>query len=227
MFLDQHPNFAQRLGDFVTQLKRKDFLGTLLLARETLDLVLDMVKRQQWDTPVKMLVTLRGLGRRLILAQPLTLVVGSMIRRVLFLLREEMARAALKARERNERKKHSEKRQMSDDDDDDEDGRATPDSALPSLRGVMAEVHDLDINELPVGHNWKGLKKTMMEAILELRAELDNVNDPIAKQSIEYIHAREMVLVYGLSRAVEAFFLSAHEVCLSSSSFCLVFPCVH
>jgi hypothetical protein len=39
-FLDQNPGFSQRLGDFVTQLKRKDFLGTLLLARETLDLVL-------------------------------------------------------------------------------------------------------------------------------------------------------------------------------------------
>jgi translation initiation factor eIF-2B subunit beta len=189
----------------------------------------DMVKRQQWDTPIRMLLTLRGLGRRLILAQPLELVVGSMIRRVLFLLREEMARVAFKAREKtlNERKKQSRRQEDVEDeevsqsaeeeeDDDGEgaeglDGRTSPESAVPSLRGVMADLHDLDMTELPVGHNWKGLKKTMMEAILELRSELDNVNDPIARQSIEYIHAREVVLVYGLSRAVEAFFVSAHE----------------
>jgi len=164
---------------------------------------------------VRLLVTLRGLGRRLILAQPLALVVGSMVRRVLYLLREEMATAALRAREKAERKERRKRgpahEALQADDDDGDEGRATPDTALPSLRGVMAESHDLDVSELPVGHDWKGLRKRMTEAIVDLRGELDNVNEPIARLSVEYIHAREMVLVYGLSKAVEAFFVSAHE----------------
>jgi hypothetical protein len=57
VFLDQHPYFAQRLGDFVTKLKRKDFVGTLISARETLELIqATLDKQMQWDSPIKLLL---------------------------------------------------------------------------------------------------------------------------------------------------------------------------
>ena len=92
--------FSTRLADFVTALKRRDFRSTVGLARETLELVMDFVRRKQWGSAVDLLKALRGLGRRLIAERPLELIVGCMVRRVLYVLREEMTRVVVRRGEK-------------------------------------------------------------------------------------------------------------------------------
>jgi translation initiation factor 2B subunit (eIF-2B alpha/beta/delta family) len=305
-YLTKYPQFGTRLQDFNTHLKRIDYPSTLTAARETLDLVIDFIRRPpSWEDPVQLLLSLRGLGRRVILARPLDLVVGCMVRRVLFLLREEMTKVARQTREQalQDRRKvqkkpsseaaasssttlsnsaksrlqkastddfedseSSQEDQRGDDDDldegnseerEEEDERPAPRSAgskkaekqsqtgdvyestggaMPSLQNILAESEAIDTSYFslvatsPVhfaqevastsaltqatkgGKSpWRNLKKNIMQHVMELKQELDNVHDPIAKQSVEYIHAREVVLVYGLSHAVQAFLINAHK----------------
>jgi len=266
-YLERNPVFANRLQEFNTHLKRIDFTSTLIAARETLDLTVDFLRRPaSWDDPVQLLLALRGLGRRVIAARPLELVVGCMVRRVLFLLREEMAKVVRQMREqaledRRKVKQPAQKRGQATDDfesnesedvneedeDDEDDEEEAPKTAtkssksverqgfkgdsgsIPTLQAILAESEAVDTsyfslissspihfeadNSIIAGQKspWKSLKKNMLDAVHELRQELENVHDPIAKQSIEYIHAREVVLVYGLSHAVQAFLINAHK----------------
>jgi translation initiation factor eIF-2B subunit beta len=238
----QSEMFATRLADFITALKRKDFKNTIVMARETLDLVLDFLKRKTWHNANEMLLCLRGLGRRLIAERPVELVVGCMIRRVLFLLREEMQRCVTKYRTMISRKNDNKNKHhhhnnndddYNDDEDDDEeeeqdDGDGEQDNdededmkqrgnfmtGMPTLRGVLADQDDMDVvaaASLIPNDQWKDLKRNMVQAVMELKGELDNVTDPIAKQAVEYLHAAENVLVYGLSASVEAFLKSAKQ----------------
>lgn len=282
-YLERHTAFQNKLQVFTTHLKRKDWSSTLVLARETLDLLFDFLVRATWDEPILMLLSLRGLGRTIIRAQPLELVVGCMVRRVLYLLREEMAKVVRQVREETrytpkrggddmESYESSEGREMEEEDEDDQhddsqqgegdedetmttkasknlsrkssskkSGEYEGGSAIPSLQNILVD-GDLESSYFGVSSAdgspsvmtsrpslesapstgsaskkmeekglWQDLKRNMTQAVKELQAELDNVHDPIAKQSIEYIHAREVVLVYGNSNGAVSFLRNAGE----------------
>lgn len=203
-----------------------------------------------------------------------------MVRRVLFLLREAVAKKKFLVREDIKRKAIMESIPPTATDDLDSDAGAPPSSVtpindeepvedlppkrpvssafkrsvsvssqmnnnddekrgtIPSLQNILSkDQEDLDFSSsspMPImltngtitmasvktdPKMWHGLKSTMLEAIDELLVDFENVHDPIAKQSIGYIHAREIVLVYGASRAVFAFLANAHHVVPSFEVF--------
>lgn len=225
-FIKATPAFQAKLNVFVVQLKRKDFANnTQVVAAQTLSLLFEYVKLSEWDNPVAGLIRLRGLGRRLTFASPLELVVSCMVRRVLFLLREELAKGS-----RIRKRKSSMDLDLGSEDES---------SGLPSLREVVDQNEELDTSLFSAfsrlstsvaapaptapapaaaaaaptraGKKWGNLKKTMMQNVMDLQAELDNLEDPISKLSMDYIHAREVVLVYGYSNAIVAFLANARE----------------
>lgn len=221
-FLESCAGFKSKFSLFVVHLKRKDYPTTRLVAQATLNLLNEYVRLSDWENPVISLLRLRGLGRKLTIASPLDFVVSCMVRRVLFLLREELAKGS-----------RLRKRRSSLDLDASED----EDSGLPSVRDLVTRNEELDSSlfasfgrlsagpgfcSTPTpptttsssrvsGKKWGNLKKTMMQNMADLQEEVDNVQDPISKLSLDYIHAREVVLVYGYSKAILAFLGNARE----------------
>lgn len=53
------------------------------------------------------------------------------------------------------------------------------------------------------------LQSAVMEGVAELIDEIDNLHVNIADQAMEYIHADEVILTYGLSTSVEEFLINA------------------
>lgn len=118
-------------------------------------------------------------GIKMMLAQPSETAVGNMVRRVLKIIREEYV-SCLK-------------------------GKSEEGDPQASLHKLLTAEGQLDDFTRPI-HD---LKATVIEAITELRTELDTSTDNIATQSLEHIHSNEVIMTAGKSKTVEAFLKDA------------------
>lgn len=79
---------------------------------------------------------------------------------------------------------------------------ADPQESLHKLLSAEGQKEDY-------GQSVPNLKATVIEAVNELKIELENSADNIAGQALEHIHSNEVILTAGKSKTVEAFLKKA------------------
>jgi translation initiation factor eIF-2B subunit beta len=137
------------------------------------------------------------IGQQLIFAAPLELCIGNVMRRVLFIIREEY----------NEFKEQA----VTEED-------LSTSAAPPMIRrgGSVLLVPNLsdslyvDVSEPDDGfsqpHN---IKQAVLESIRGYIDDLQDIHTPISQQALEHIHEHEVVLTFGRSKTVTEFLKAA------------------
>ncbi|TMW65747.1 hypothetical protein Poli38472_008389 [Pythium oligandrum] len=188
-WLRDWPSVQANVDDLVLSLKRRQLAGSYDTAKRTIMLFSHMLETVKWSTASEIMDKVRGLGHMLTRAHPHELAIGNVVRRVLYIIREEHANA-LKT----------------------ETESATPAAPVSSSRSyqsrtlgsILTPGTDDDLST-PL----EDLQLTVMEGVAELIDEIDTLHVNIADQSMEYIHADEVILTYGLSTSVEEFLKTA------------------
>jgi translation initiation factor 2B subunit (eIF-2B alpha/beta/delta family) len=188
------PSFALTHTRIVKQLlsvslKRRQVSGPYACAKATMELLRNTVGACKWATAAQLMEVVRAVGRELIAAKPSELAVGNVVRRVLFVIREEYAS---KLREQEECVDSS---------------SGTNEVSAPSLETVLGGTQ----SEADFTVQLPDLKQSIIEGLNELKAELEDVNSIICEHAAETIHANEVVLTFGRSDTVEQFLLAAAD----------------
>lgn len=139
----------------------------------------------RWGTALELMGIVKRVGRALVEAQPLELVIGNIVRRILFVIREEHG-TKLKEMRAKQQQEGSTQGPFSLYNGNDETG--------DELKVVVPN-----------------LRTAVMEAIGELQLELDNAYGEICEQALEHIHANEVILTVGCSRTIEKFLKEAAD----------------
>ncbi|RLN55019.1 hypothetical protein BBJ29_006853 [Phytophthora kernoviae] len=191
-WLDEWPTVRDLVDELVLSLKRRHLRGSYETAKMTTKLLSKVLETVKWSTAGEILEKIRQLGHMLTKAHAHELAIGNVVRRVLYIIREE----------------HSNALKISSADA--ANGSATaPVSGPPSSRNnnlsrslgtILTPGTDTDLS-IPIAD----LKLSVMEGIAELVDEIDSLHVNIADQAMEYIHTDEVILTFGLSLSVEAF----------------------
>jgi len=84
-------NIAKAVVGFIPKLKRRHITGSFNVAIQTLGLLREVVRYQtaKWKSAAALMNTIRLVGKVLVEAEPRELAVGNIVRRVLYIIREE------------------------------------------------------------------------------------------------------------------------------------------
>lgn len=195
---------AQSIDHFVSQLKRRQIVGSNQTALETAQLLRTVISNSRWTNAASLIVSLRELAARLLRAQPVGMLctfyssylmnyiefaVGNIVRRVLHLVREEY--------------KNSIKDNIPVTKTNEVSRSLSTDSSMLNL---LAE----SVTPAPdYSRQLFQLKQLIIQGVNEIIEELETVSDTLAQQSLEHIHSNEIIMTYGRSKAVEKFLLAA------------------
>ncbi|KAG5178526.1 eukaryotic translation initiation factor 2B beta subunit [Tribonema minus] len=191
-FLKNWPIVLSQMEKLSVSLKRRQVSGPYHCAKATLELLRYTVGTCKWATAAQLMELIRAVGRELIAAKPSELAVGNVVRRVLFVIREEYT---------------AKLRQAEDAAASGAAAAAAAEVSVPSLETVLGgEQLEADFSApLP------DLKQLIIEGLNELKAELEEMNSVICERAAETIHANEVVLTLGRSATVEQFLLAAAD----------------
>lgn len=125
------------------------------------------------NNPARILEEVRAVGKELVRAFPTELTVGNMVRRILFIIREEYETCTTGA-------------------------DSSGDGGLVRHQPSLGNVLEGEIS-LPDPQKWAhtmppNFKQTIHESIKELVQEIEGIQDQIADQAMEHIHANEVIL---------------------------------
>lgn len=176
---DKRDDLSERIESFISDLKQGTIHGSYNVAFRTVSLLIRVVSQRKWSNAKELMDIVREEGKKMMAAQPSESAVGNMVRRVLKIIREEYA-SALKGKS--------------------EEG--DPQESLHKLLTAEGQIDDYS-------HHFSDLKVTIIEAITELKTELETSAPSIAQQSLEHIHSNEIILTAGKSSTVEAFLKNA------------------
>uniref|UniRef100_H3G7M3 Translation initiation factor eIF2B subunit beta n=1 Tax=Phytophthora ramorum TaxID=164328 RepID=H3G7M3_PHYRM len=194
------PTVRDLVDELVLSLKRRQLRGSYETAKMTTSLLSKVVRIHEqvtWSTAGEILDKIRQLGHMLTKAHAHELAIGNVVRRVLYIIREEHSNALKLSAE----------------------AASGPVSAPPSSRGnnlsrslgtILTPGIDTDLS-IPIADLKLGFDalQSVMEGIAELVDEIDSLHVNIADQAMEYIHTDEVILTFGLSLSVEAFLKTA------------------
>ncbi|ETO81117.1 hypothetical protein F444_04510 [Phytophthora nicotianae P1976] len=184
-WLDEWPAVRELVDELVLSLKRRQLRGSYETAKMTTSVLSKVLETVEWSTAGEILEKIRQLGHMLTKAHAHELAIGNVVRRVLYIIREE----------------HSNALKLS--------SAAAPVSGRNnnlsrSLGTILTPGTDTDLS-IPI----TDLKLSVMEGIAELVDEIDSLHVNIADQAMEYIHTDEVILTFGQSLSVEAFLKTA------------------
>ncbi|CAI5719918.1 unnamed protein product [Hyaloperonospora brassicae] len=195
-WLQEWPAVCELVEELVLSLKRRQLIGSYETARMTTRVLSKVLETVKWTTAGEILDKIRQLGHMLTKAHAHELVIGNVVRRVLYIIREEHSNAL--------------KLSLADT----ANGSAVAPVPAPlsshsstssrSLGTILTPGTDTDLS-IPIAD----LKMSVMEGIAELVDEIDSLHVNIADQAMEYIHTDEVILTFGRSLSVEAFLKTA------------------
>ncbi len=200
------------MDDDGNSLQRRKVLGSLQCAKMTIDLLkyvspgnsffvhphsLTQPNKRtvmgtcRWATAAELMGIVKRVGKALIEAQPLELVIGNIVRRILFVIREEHAAKLQEMRAKQ--------------------GLATASSSSSSSSFSSSSFSEDDGEADELGVSVPNLRTGVMEAIGELQLELENASGEICELALEHIHANEVILTVDRSRTIEKFLKEAAD----------------
>jgi len=182
-------------------LRRRQLVGARLTALQTANILIQVVASAQFSTIDDLIWQLRETGRQLQDAQPKEHTVGNIVLKLIHLIREELgggvntsamtnpvfclANFVLLGQPRQQR--HASKNL--------------------ERRGEH-DMHSLGPDEFS-----KTVKQRVIDLIHEIRGDLEDVQENVAKSAKDHIHDDEIILTIGSSQTVEAFLKSAAHHC--------------
>ncbi|KAL3869378.1 hypothetical protein ACJMK2_042063 [Sinanodonta woodiana] len=176
---EKKDDLSERIEAFIGDLKQGAVHGSFSVASKTVNLLVRVVSQSRWSSAKDLMDVVKKEGKKMMDAQPSETAIGNMVRRVLKIIREEYA-SALKGKS--------------------EEG--DPQESLHNLLLAEGQIDDYS-------RHFGNLKVSVIEAITELKSELDTSADSIAAQSLEHIHSNEVIMTAGKSRTVEAYLKNA------------------
>lgn len=229
------PDVQGLVNEFLFKLKKRKIEGSQATARQTAVLLRSVISQQRipyTHQAAALIDAVKAVGEQLVLANPVELAVGNIVRRVLHIIREEdlslttvaMAGLNLSA--------------VSDDEDEtDQDHHPVLSAAAvaaasrntlrpPSLQTLLEDLPELAAvpHTSSSGGDSEGksksadkssrgrkLKHDVIEAVNELIEDIDTCHEQIAEQAVEHIHQNEVILTLGSSRTVLEFLCAAKE----------------
>ncbi|XP_052274770.1 translation initiation factor eIF-2B subunit beta-like isoform X2 [Dreissena polymorpha] len=154
--------------------------GSFNVAYTTVSLLVRIISQTKWSNAKELMDIVRAEGKKLMSSQPSESAIGNMVRRVLKIIREEYA-SGLK-------------------------GKSEEGDPQESLRNKLLTAEG-NIDDFT--RSVKDLKATVIEAMTELKTEIETSVDNIATQALEHIHSNEVIMTAGKSKTVEAFLKDA------------------
>ncbi|EGC34218.1 translation initiation factor eIF-2B beta subunit [Dictyostelium purpureum] len=215
----------RQLETFILHLKRKNVVGSYQVSRATAELLRHWVSKEKWSNAKTLIEAIRAIGKRLIDAQPLEFCIGNIVRRVLFIIREEYL-AIKKNTELESATSSTTSKSPSSSASSSTTTSPTPaspqttavhnlsssTSATSQLRSETSSKHLLsyeDNEDIDFTENFPRLKAAIIDSVNELIDELEGLHRNVADQAIEHIHSNETIMTLGCSKTVEEFLKEA------------------
>jgi translation initiation factor eIF-2B subunit beta len=176
-----------KVNAFITQVKRGKMRGRYEKGRSTAEILRIIINTVKPGTPTSFVLSqIREFGRRVSKELETEMVISNIIRRILFVIRDELKRETLRA-----------KKQVKSLDD-------LEFSHQPDLMSVLDVEQSEDFNM-----DFILIKGHCIEGIKELIVELEDVYNNITEYAIEHIHANDVILTFGYSKSVESVLLGS------------------
>eukprot|EP01095_Lingulamoeba_sp_RSL-Kostka_P014832 TRINITY_DN6622_c0_g1_i3.p1 TRINITY_DN6622_c0_g1~~TRINITY_DN6622_c0_g1_i3.p1 ORF type:complete len:379 (-),score=97.44 TRINITY_DN6622_c0_g1_i3:300-1436(-) len=184
----------QKVLVFTNKLRRRKVKGSYECGKGCAKLIQSILGSWNWKTASAAIKLLHILGDIVVKAQPVEIVVGNMIRRCLYYIRDEYI--IIKNAKLSGVKDELELSQG---------------LAQPALQNIF-ELED-DEEDFLEQYNEKGfnLKKLVLDDVRTLLEELDDTYRDIAAQAYDHIHSKEVIMTFGKSNTVNAFLIQAAE----------------
>ncbi|EGG25404.1 translation initiation factor eIF-2B beta subunit [Cavenderia fasciculata] len=179
--MEQPSHFLNQLETFILRLKRKRITGSFSVSLSTAEILRQYISTTKWSNAKHLIDNIKQMGKRLIETQPLEFCIGNIIRRVLFIIREEYL--ALRVEE-------------------EENPTIKLDSSRNNLLTYEEPMDDYS-------ESFQGLKSSILDTMGEMIDELKGLYKSVAGQYKDHIHANEVIMTLGSSRTVEEFLKEA------------------
>ncbi|KAH7101470.1 nagb/rpia/CoA transferase-like protein [Auriculariales sp. MPI-PUGE-AT-0066] len=210
----KHRESEREVEKLCSMLRRRQLLSARQAALATFYVLRNALGKSKFNTYDEALVIVRGVGRRLVAAQPKQYAVGNIARKVIALIREE-ANGNTKASSSAPMPVMSLASFISSAPSRVESGaRKGPvdglisQSASASLQGSRTTSAQPSDDEEDDEESEKAL---LMQALSEIQLELEGVHEGVAKNAQTHIHNDEIVLTLGRSQTIEAFLKAANH----------------
>lgn len=139
-------------------------------------------------------------GKLLSDARPTELVIGNIVRRVLYIIRHETAAVV----------QEEKKREQGESVDHPMDVNVDLSMSLTKLLDASSSTEGVEDPMTVESKEFVDqVRENIVEEILGLRDDLENTSSLIAKQAVEHIYAKETIMTFGLSKTVAAFLAQA------------------
>jgi len=199
MSAELHNAASQRAVEaLAAKLRRRQVLGSRESALETVLVLRQVVSKARFQNIQQLVEIIRGVGRRLVEAQPKEHTVGNTVRKLLHHVREEYNNASKGTTSTSSNVFSISKFVLQGQ----PRKQVTAQKAESTL--VLRENDPDDPDSFA-----RTLKPVLMEAIQDVLDELETVYDNISKSAKDHIHSDEIILTIGKSKTVETFLKSA------------------
>uniref|UniRef100_A0A0B7AEJ6 Translation initiation factor eIF2B subunit beta n=1 Tax=Arion vulgaris TaxID=1028688 RepID=A0A0B7AEJ6_9EUPU len=178
---DKANDLKERISLFVDDLKKGSTEGSCNVAIKTINLLIRIISQTKFTNARDLLKHVRAEGRNIQAGDPSENIVGNMIRRVLKIIREEYRELVCQG----------------------SDGQLVSDVQSLSISDGGDEEEEDYCKSTP------NLKASIIEAITELKTEIEGCVENIAALAPSYINDNDIILTLGRSRTVEAFLKNA------------------
>lgn len=171
------PPMDEIVESFVLRLKRRDLVGSNLVALHTAELLRTLLSRRKYSSVNEMIAIIRSAGKTLTLAHPIELAIGNIVRRVLYIIRHETAAI---------------QKELAAGGADSSVQQAQVDLSLSLHKMLDRQAVDLTSLDLDSVHITSKLKPAVIEEIGILMDEMKGAEIQIAEQAIEHIYAKSV-----------------------------------
>ncbi|XP_049849805.1 translation initiation factor eIF-2B subunit beta-like [Schistocerca gregaria] len=230
---DKLDKIKEAVDRFTVRLRRGHLIGSYEVAKETACILKDVIQICPWKTEEDLINILKEYGDHLSQHKPLELVIVNTLRRILYAIREE----SKNLQKRNElKKKFIGNAEESDflrsvsmsmlmqnttsgtssqllpyftknEVPHRSASRIIDTSSQPGLLKVLSTKDDQ--SQTLSDENIGDLKDLIVECVDEFIEELDSAYSNIGDQAQDHIHANEVIMTFGKSKAVAAFLKAA------------------
>ncbi|XP_060180453.1 uncharacterized protein LOC132610184 [Lycium barbarum] len=226
------PDIERLVNDFVAKLSKRKVEGSQATSRLTAELLRSVVSLQRLpptNSAAVLIEAVRGIGVKLVAANPVELAVGNIVRRVLHIIREEdLSLLTSKTGDLDLTASDDERTIDHDCGPTQSAAAAAAKSVLrsPSLHALLENMDKAVPSNIYTSSSGgdseekskadklartRKLKHDVIEAINILIEDIDTCHELIAEQAVEHIHQNEVILTLGSSRTAFEFLCAAKE----------------
>lgn len=237
--------YGYDVHEFEYKLRRARHYGSSACAKDTCHLLRLVIHKGRFETWGQLLQAIQCIGEKLIRARPLELVIGNIVKRLLFIIRREhrywsklkkkREKWQLKQEEKkkksnnkyqtlNKKKKQSNKNKANDIQLSANDIRNEDETLNPSILDIFHSREEINYNKDEF--NTKN-KSVIINELNELIDEIENTYQSIEEYSVEHIHSNELILTYGYSKTVYHFLKHAAKYRSFEVFVCESAPSLH